>query len=58
MMQGNILIKWIHENEGYEYYENSRFLSLFLDCAIEKVCLLYFMIMLFCKCSFAEGGFI
>lgn len=35
-MQGNILIKWIHENEGYEYYENSRFLSLFLDCAIEK----------------------
>ena len=37
MMQGNILIKWIHENEGYEYYENSRFLSLFLDCAIEKV---------------------
>ena len=36
-MQGNILIKWIHENEGYEYYENSRFLSLFLDCAIEKV---------------------
>ena len=23
-MQGNILIKWIHENEGYEYYENER----------------------------------
>lgn len=32
----DILSYWIQCNEGYEYYLNARFLSLFSDCEIER----------------------